>query len=699
MPTVVRSENAETALERSSDIVVMVEGSLGFGAGLIFGQSEKRIYIATANHVVRRGQEASDLRVKLRFAPEEWIPAFLTDEYDPSSDLDLAVLTVRKADLKPFDFCTLPLLRLGDLDGLKRGVEVYPLGYPNGAQWGLPVQPDKISQIVGRMITFQSAFISTGHSGGVLLDSEGHIAGLIIKDSPPFGVSVVINSVVEQLRRWDLPLQLRRPAATTPIHTAVKTGTLTSRLLGELLSDCWPIDAGDERGRRPLHLAAAMDFVSAAALLLDRGASPDAQTVFRSTPLHLAAYHGARRLADLLLARGADVNAADLGGFSPLHYAAMRNHREIAESLLRGGARVNRQAGASGGLPGYEGRLIQMEARELGLGDKTYSGYTPLQAAAATGAMETARLLLQSGADVNPKPGPAPLVLAQRAGHNEVVKLLIEQGADIPYDFLHDVLLAEQLDLGDFLIGKGLEVDEELMLEVLSGQRLASAQFLLDLGAEIRAGTLQQLAYTGNVPAVEFLIDRAGFDADQRANTIIIPGSPSQTCPVFTFDYIVDKEDIRPIYCAAAGGSIEVMRLLIEKGASLTGTGAVHAAARANQPESIQFLVEAGVEVNEPAPGANPFFGRLEQSPLHLAAKAGNVQAVEALLALGADIDASDRQGNTPLHLAVIEEKVVLVGFLVEKGANTRVNNVSGKRPADLTTRQDILDLLKSERR
>jgi S1-C subfamily serine protease len=83
-----------------------------FGAGIIFGYTASRIYIATANHVVRQGiDEAKNVRAQFRWLPGESIDAKLLEHVD--SNLDLAVLVV--TDRVETDLKSLPFDQLGDL--------------------------------------------------------------------------------------------------------------------------------------------------------------------------------------------------------------------------------------------------------------------------------------------------------------------------------------------------------------------------------------------------------------------------------------------------------------------------------------------------------------------------------------------------------------------------------------------------------
>ena len=60
----------------SSDI----DGESHIGAGIIFSVEDDKIYIATANHVVRRGSsEAKSVKVKLRWKLGDSVPAEIAE--------------------------------------------------------------------------------------------------------------------------------------------------------------------------------------------------------------------------------------------------------------------------------------------------------------------------------------------------------------------------------------------------------------------------------------------------------------------------------------------------------------------------------------------------------------------------------------------------------------------------------------------
>jgi ankyrin repeat protein len=136
----------------------------------------------------------------------------------------------------------------------------------------------------------------------------------------------------------------------------------------------------------------------------------------------------------LLVENGADVNRPH-SGVTPYTAAVSNGHQEIAEYLVEHGAsRI-----AVSLSPAHEfaiacNRADADRARELiacnpslldVLGDL-------LTEAAEEGRVDSIRLLVELGVDLNGKPGDeSPLHCAARAGQLETAKLLVELGADV----------------------------------------------------------------------------------------------------------------------------------------------------------------------------------------------------------------------------------------------------------------------------
>lgn len=213
MTTGVASASSESSTEPSEEVkhlIVMVGGQESgadtLGAGIIVGVRADRLYIITANHVVRRAGQ--NLHVKLRSLPGERVPAKLLEDRDPQ--LDLAVLSVMAVKRHAIPVDEVPFDRLGDANAMKRGDAVYHVGHPNGIPWRVNVTPDRVSDRAGDLIKFESNSIAPGDSGGGLFNGRWELVGMIKADQPPDGIAVSIGRILGRLKQWGYPVNLTR---------------------------------------------------------------------------------------------------------------------------------------------------------------------------------------------------------------------------------------------------------------------------------------------------------------------------------------------------------------------------------------------------------------------------------------------------------------------------------------------------------
>ena len=91
-------------------------------------------------------------------------------------------------------------------------------------------------------------------------------------------------------------------------------------------------------------------------------------------------------------------------------------------------------------------------------------------------------------------------------------------------------------------------------------------------------------------------------------------------------------------------------------------------AAKTGDVEEIRALVAAGVPVDHAD-------GDYAQTALHYAAREGRKEAVDALLACGANPNARNRDMRTPLHWAASNGTASVVRALVAAGADLMAKN------------------------
>ena len=129
----------------------------------------------------------------------------------------------------------------------------------------------------------------------------------------------------------------KRDRCTAAIAAAA-AGLGATECVRVLLDHGVPVDIADEAGGTPLLRAARQHGApvdASIALLLARGADPQARQEDGTTALHLAARAGRPKAVALLLEAGATADPVDARGFSPLHSAAELGLVPLVELLLR----------------------------------------------------------------------------------------------------------------------------------------------------------------------------------------------------------------------------------------------------------------------------------------------------------------------------------------------------------------------------
>src|SRR5262245_23009646 len=144
-----------------------------------------------------------------------------------------------------------------------------------------------------------------------------------------------------------------------------------------------------------------------------------------------------------------------------------------------------------------------------------------------------------------------------------------------------------------------------------------------------------------------------------------------------------------PLMLAARTGNLNAVKLLIDRGANVNGADEFKGytplmfAATENQPDVAKLLIDHGADVN--APSRRFVFGELKSAsggalmeraeggmtPLQYAAREGNIEVAQVLIAAGADVNAPEPQHKfTPMLIAIYNGKYDFAQLLIENGAN-----------------------------
>ena len=453
---------------------------------------------------------------------------------------------------------------------------------------------------------------------------------------------------------------------------AVKAGDLET--VRTLIADGADVDARQGDGATALHWAAHRNDPDAADLLIDAGGSVNAANALGATPLWLAAMNGSAPVVGRLLAAGANVNVALTMGETPLMTAARTGNLEVVELLLEHGADVNaaeHERGQSALMwavaqqhadiariliahgADLHARTIVWHQLENTAGNTNpsgnfrmaHGGSTPLVFVARHGDVDTARVLVDAGADVNAfaAAGASALAIAAHSGHAPLAVYLLDQGADANvteagYTALHAAVLRGEAELVDALLEHGAD-----------------------------------------------------------PNALVERGTPGRR---FSADYSIRHQLIgaNPFWLAAKYGELEILRMLSEHGANplvtpdSNGMSALQAAMGVPSISQENRRNRVGAPVVDPADE--------ERLTRDLA---------RSVLDLGADVNAADLRGNTALHDAVRRGFVSVVELLAARGADVNASNARDQTPLTLaetrlpvagsnglrTTRPEIAALLR----
>ena len=440
---------------------------------------------------------------------------------------------------------------------------------------------------------------------------------------------------------------------TTALHWAVRLDDL--EMADMLIRAGAAVKTANRQGVTALQLAALNGSAPMLDRLLKAGADPNAAlTPSKDTALMMAARTGKTDALKILIETGAQVNAKETwGGTTALMWAVSERHSNAARLLIEQGADVNARSNfvAAANGRGFEGRTPVAAGGDRSIEEFASGWMTPLMFAAREGDLESARHLLEAGADVNALAGDGKnaLSLAIFNGNYELASFLVDRKADVNNtDTQRFTPLFWAVDR------RNMETAPNFPWMV-TADPLPLIKKLLDAGANPNAliNNTPRARMRAGSPRIVFAtaLMRAAFSADLELVKLLL---------AYGADPKVVSSDGETMVAAAAGlGFIQGY----SKGKSA-----------AERLEVVKLFVDLGADVNQ----ADDY----GITPLMVACNMGDTAVIQYLVDRGADLAAYDLGKKNDGAFGASVEPLMPVDYAIGVGTFVPNNAVIIHEPA-----------------
>eukprot|EP00106_Octopus_bimaculoides_P001162 XP_014768604.1 PREDICTED: transient receptor potential cation channel subfamily A member 1-like [Octopus bimaculoides] len=478
-------------------------------------------------------------------------------------------------------------------------------------------------------------------------------------------------------------LHTRNTKRQTVLHLAAEKGHEDILLFS--LANGAEIDAEDNKGCTPLHVAIMNRFPQCVNILLKYGCNPHIYNLQEQNAIHLACELDFDDVLLVLLKyKSIDVNAWNKNGNTPLHCTAAKDSYKCAKILLENGSQLCQTceigfypihtAALSGSAKTLSVFLQYVSAQGKDLNKVlTYAdkdNNVPLHSAVRSGFLEVVKVCLEAGSRIDTKQDDLynPLHLASAQGNLDMVTLMSElqeesfmkalrQKDILEMTPLHRATLFNHGHIIEFLISKGADLEigdiyqrTPLLLAASKGSH-ESGKLLCKAGAnplakDINCRNVLHLAIKGGATVLQNshspMAESSKPDKAEKHQAFSLVAAIAH---FVSLQYIVLNR-ARPYgryrSCCKLLDSLQGKNILNETDGK--GMSAMHIAAENGHVKILDLLITRGAVVSK---------DNRNNSPLHHAAANGYTQSITLLLNVHCYLmNATNADGETALHLS-----------------------------------------------
>ncbi|GAB5588204.1 hypothetical protein Unana1_03104 [Umbelopsis nana] len=499
---------------------------------------------------------------------------------------------------------------------------------------------------------------------GADINEQSQNGSTVLLEAAERGDTDLVSALLEQ----GANTEIANNDALTPLFVASNNGCLG--VISLLLSHGTNKDTTDQHLWTALHRASERGDLNVASALLKGGFDTEVKNAEGDTALHIAAQFNHLSIVIALCQLNADINATDHHGLTVLHRAVHFGRKEIVSYLMDAGAKLGNSDNGIDTLLYVAAQAGQAEIAEVALGSRFYT----VQAA-----MDTRKFSLFRAAE---------------CGHTEVVNVLLQHGVDIEstdakgWTALHKACYASKMETARSLIQQGADKEAKDKENGWTSLFLAAKDpkiilLLIAEGADIEAKNGDGLTalhyYTsiGQVDAIHLLLnygcniesrDLSGHNALHYAAAHNQAESMKILLDNGLDPYIGNSTDYTAFHQSAQIGNEKMMKVLLDSGFNVDTKGgpdrmtALLFAILHSNLKVVQFLLAHGASVNT--------IDNRGRTSLHYAAKRDALEIAEMLLNSGVAVNALDDFGESALDVAAVDDNLSIVAILVRSCAN-----------------------------